>query len=136
MRLGGGGAPEGYALAPAPRGERPVAGQRRVAVPVGQQLVDGALGHPGQLGLRLDHRPHALEGALALGPAVPRPRPLPPVFRDRVPVQAVALAMSLKLGLVPAALCMFSSPITFLSIRAPPAGFGSLVGAYFRLRGW
>lgn len=61
VRLGGGGAPEGYALAPAPRGERPVAGQRRVAAPVGQQLVDGALGHPGQLGLRLDHRPHALE---------------------------------------------------------------------------
>ena len=83
------GAPEGYALAPAPRGERPVAGQRRVAVPVGQQLVDGALGHPGQLGLRLDHRPHALEGALALGPAVLHLRPLLPVFRDRVPVQAV-----------------------------------------------
>ena len=32
--------------------------------------------------------PLALEGALALGPAVPRP--LPPVLRDRVPVQAVA----------------------------------------------
>lgn len=41
-----------------------------------------------------------------------------------------------RFGLVPAALCMFSSPITFLSIRAPPAGFGSSVGAYFRLRGW
>ena len=88
VRLRGGGA-EGDPPPAAPRGERPVTRQRRIVVQVQQHLVHPLLRRPGQDGLRLDDRPHALERALSVGPAVPRLAALPPVLGHGVPVQAV-----------------------------------------------
>ena len=80
---------EGDPLPAAPRGERPVTRQRRVVVQVQQHLVHPLLRRPGQDGLRLDDRPHALERALSVGPAVLHLAALPPVLGHGVPVQAV-----------------------------------------------
>lgn len=88
-RASGEGEPKATPLPAAPRGERPVTRQRRIVVQVQQHLVHPLLRRPGQDGLRLDDRPHALERALSVGPAVPRLAALPPVLGHGVPVQAV-----------------------------------------------
>lgn len=139
----GGGGPENQPRPPAPCGEGAVPGERRVVVHMEQELVHRPLRHPGQRRLLRGDVPDALEGALPLRPPIRGVRPSDQYLATVCLSMPCLLAMSLKFGFAPAPLYMFSSPMTFLSIRAPSEGLPYVESVFafarlvkVRLREW